>query len=273
MSVELRLQNCKIVVFELGPKSGDELHSHEHVYQISMPLTGTGQFRYDNSIHNVGPGSTLLLTPSSYHRHEALTAPMRVLLIEMNRRFIEDALRQHVGTSVPAIEFSPWRRGMAPHFIQMAHLAMSKEICDPMNPLELQEFEAKLATLFLSSHVGTHSVYWTAPPPPIDHRPLRLCVEYIHANLASSLSLDNLSQVSGLSKYHLIRLLQTVLGVTPSSYIRDLRLTRSNHLLATTSQSITWIAFECGFNSLSSFERAFRRRFGMTPGQYRATNK
>jgi AraC-like DNA-binding protein len=61
-------------------------------------------------------------------------------------------------------------------------------------------------------------------------------------------------------------------GTTPSSYIQSLRLDHAAQLLARTRRDapITAIAFDSGFNDLSTFCRVFRRKFGIAPRDYRA---
>ena len=52
-------------------------------------------------------------------------------------------------------------------------------------------------------------------------------------------------------------------------YLNDYRLTMAGELLKMTEESVTQIALKCGFENLSYFNRLFRRKFGVTPGQYR----
>src|SRR5690606_29496281 len=69
-----------------------------------------------------------------------------------------------------------------------------------------------------------------------------------------------------------IQLLFAEMGMTPSAYIQQRRLDRAASRLDKEGgeATITGIAFDVGFNDLSSFCRAFRRRFGMSPSDYRA---
>ena len=62
-------------------------------------------------------------------------------------------------------------------------------------------------------------------------------------------------------------------GVRVGRYLREQRLLRAYQLLTgpfAGGRSITAIAYECGFNDLSYFNRSFRRRFGLTPTEARA---
>jgi AraC-like DNA-binding protein len=76
----------------------------------------------------------------------------------------------------------------------------------------------------------------------------------------SPVTLDDLCKVTGISKYHLIRLFQKHVGTTPGQYLRDQRLQLAEQLLRHSQKNILSIALESGFNSLSSFERAFGKK-------------
>ena len=52
-------------------------------------------------------------------------------------------------------------------------------------------------------------------------------------------------------------------------YLNDYRLTRAGEYLKMTEENVTQIALKCGFENLSYFNRLFRRKFGVTPRQYR----
>jgi AraC-like DNA-binding protein len=83
-------------------------------------------------------------------------------------------------------------------------------------------------------------------------------------------NLDQVARAAGLSKFHLLRLFRAVFGETPMKYAEGLRLQRAAERLAGPRGLIDEIAFEAGYDTASAFGRAFRRRFGTTPGAYRA---
>ena len=59
------------------------------------------------------------------------------------------------------------------------------------------------------------------------------------------------------------------MGVTMRAYLIELRLRRAAELLESGETSVTAACFACGYSSLSHFLRAFRQRYGVSPGQYR----
>ena len=94
-------------------------------------------------------------------------------------------------------------------------------------------------------------------------------VEYIDAHLDDNLSLDVLSDIAAYSKFHFHRQFSILFGVNVSKYIQLKRMNRSSHQLAYRDTSITEIAFDCCYESLEAFSRAFKKYFGQTPSNFR----
>lgn len=92
--------------------------------------------------------------------------------------------------------------------------------------------------------------------------------DYIEEHLEADITLTELSAVSLFSPWHSYRLFKELLGITPAEYIRRLRLSRSAMRLKEEQCLVTEAAFDCGFNSVDGYTRAFYREFGCRPGEY-----
>lgn len=92
--------------------------------------------------------------------------------------------------------------------------------------------------------------------------------DYIEEHLEADITLAELSAVSLFSPWHSYRLFKELLGVTPAEYIRRLRLSHSAMRLKEEQCLVTEAAFDCGFNSVDGYTRAFYREFGCRPGEY-----
>ncbi|KIG12995.1 Transcriptional regulator, AraC family protein [Enhygromyxa salina] len=106
----------------------------------------------------------------------------------------------------------------------------------------------------------------------VGHRKIARSVEFIR-NLettegAANVTLDELAEVAGLSKYHFLRQFSQVVGMTPGAYLRTLRLCHAARKLRTTELPILEVALSVGFADHPSFSRAFARHMGMTPSEY-----
>ncbi|MGM9858449.1 MAG: helix-turn-helix transcriptional regulator [Bacilli bacterium] len=92
--------------------------------------------------------------------------------------------------------------------------------------------------------------------------------DYINNNLYNEINMAELSEVSRYSPWHSYRIFVSLLGMTPTVYIRRLRLTKSALKLRDQKTKIIDIAFEAGFDSVDGYQRAFYKEFGCNPHEY-----
>jgi AraC family transcriptional regulator len=93
-------------------------------------------------------------------------------------------------------------------------------------------------------------------------------IDYISENLAEELSLKQLAAVANFSEFHFHRIFRALLNESLNEFITRLRLERAILLLRRQpAPSLTDIAVECGFNSLSNFSRTFKKHCGESPGK------
>lgn len=92
--------------------------------------------------------------------------------------------------------------------------------------------------------------------------------DYIEEHLEQEITLSTLSRASLFSPWHSYRLFREHLGFTPAEYIRRLRLSHSAMRLKKEKCSVIEVAYDCGFQSLDGYTRAFFKEFGCNPGKY-----
>lgn len=95
-------------------------------------------------------------------------------------------------------------------------------------------------------------------------------MSYIYKHIDTDINLDWLCEEMGLSKFHMLRIFKEAFGRNIYESIKAIRLQKASNLLITNSYStITEIGNKCGYSSQSSFIRAFKARFEMTPKAWR----
>ena len=97
----------------------------------------------------------------------------------------------------------------------------------------------------------------------------RVCA-FLDEHIADGASLRDLARMTRLSRSHFSRTFHAVVGMPLRFYVRELRLKRAYALLSNGNLSLTVIAVECGFYDLPHFDKAFRRRLGISPRTFRA---
>lgn len=94
--------------------------------------------------------------------------------------------------------------------------------------------------------------------------------DYLHAHVGEEVSLDELSQLAHMSKYHLLRCFRDYFGMTPHQYWQNYRINCAKEALEL-GMPLADVAFTFGFTDLSYFNRRFKPMFGLTPYQFRRT--
>jgi len=93
---------------------------------------------------------------------------------------------------------------------------------------------------------------------------------FIHQDISSTLLAKDLANIAAYSEQHFHRIFKSVVGESVHVYIRRIRMEfAANQLMFDSKASILEIANKSGFSSLSSFSRAFKSTFNMSPGQWR----
>lgn len=101
---------------------------------------------------------------------------------------------------------------------------------------------------------------------------INAAVDFILKHQDEDLSLDEIAQSANFSKYHFHRIFKSVTNETVSAFIRRIRLEKAaNRLLSDTGETITMVAFDCGFTSSQNFATAFKKHFRMSPKQFKET--
>lgn len=95
---------------------------------------------------------------------------------------------------------------------------------------------------------------------------------YIEKNYAEKITSKSLAKLSNLSLSHFCRIFKWVTGKTVTEYINDYRLDSAVSLLNKSDENITEIALNCGFYDANYFSRAFKKRFKISPKNFRKQN-
>ena len=98
---------------------------------------------------------------------------------------------------------------------------------------------------------------------------LNNAIDYIDENFANDITLDDAAAFSGFSKFHFSRLFKEYMNCTFYDYLIGRRIKATEILLTRDDLSITDIALQAGFSSISTFNRTFKLKKGCTPGEYR----
>ena len=96
-----------------------------------------------------------------------------------------------------------------------------------------------------------------------------MVMAYLRANYQRRITLPEVARLINMSEASLMRFMRRWTGKTFVDNLTDIRVTVAAGRLVNTPESVSEICYKCGFNNLSNFNRAFKRRKGLTPSAYR----
>jgi len=94
---------------------------------------------------------------------------------------------------------------------------------------------------------------------------------YMADNFSEDITLDELAEEAGMSKYHLCRSFKKAVAMSPMQFLVAMRVERAKRLIEETSLNISMIALEVGFNEISTFIAHFKKITGTTPTSFRTS--
>ena len=98
---------------------------------------------------------------------------------------------------------------------------------------------------------------------------LLMTCDYINAHFTESLTLNEVSEIAGFSKFHFTRLFKQFTNMTFKNYLNHCRVLRAETLLMDSNLSIMEVAMSSGFNSISTFNRIFKSTNNCSPNSFR----
>jgi AraC-like DNA-binding protein len=150
----------------------------------------------------------------------------------------------------------------------MPVIAACEAARDESDSAAFEELAMRLTGATLATLAGGKRV--ARPPSARDERRVSLALRRIEAAPHARLSLAQLASEAATSPYHFLRIFRQVVGMTPHQFVLRTRLHHAAMRMRRTDEAISAIAFDAGFNDLSTFNRRFRRLMGVSPGAYRS---
>jgi YesN/AraC family two-component response regulator len=109
--------------------------------------------------------------------------------------------------------------------------------------------------------------------PPHTSALVKRAVAYFQQNYHRHLSREEIARAIGVSKNYLSHIFRQELGLSPWDYLNRYRIKQAKDLLSHTSDSVTEVALQVGFNNPAYFSRMFHKQIGLSPSAYRENAK
>ena len=164
--------------------------------------------------------------------------------------------RANLNINMEKERFQQWLSGLSKGSTYL------KDIC----ALEIQAYVNRLALQVLEDNPLQRRIN-LAPVNLVEQMAL-----FIAANFMKPIKVSHVAQAVELNPDYANTIFKKTFGVSISTYLAEQRVLSAQRMLSVKSDSITAIAYESGFNSISSFNATFKRFLGMTPRDYRKRN-
>ena len=241
-----------------GPQDRPYEERHEAVC-LAAVTRGTFHYRAAQGQAALAPGALLLGNPGSHFEcgHEHGVGD-RCLSFDFEPDYFEEIV-----ASVP---------GARRLFFTMPRLSPSETLLPVIAAAEAAdddlEFEEAALRVAGAAVTAANDASEAVLNLRQEHRVAEV-VRRIEAEPDEPVTLSRLARDAAMSPYHFLRTFSAVSGVTPHQFVLAQRLRRAAVRLRRTTDPISAVAYEAGFNDLSTFNRRFRRIMGMTPGAWR----
>ena len=251
------------VVCTSGPADHPFEEQHAH-YSIAVVVAGSFEYRSPRGHGLMTPGSLMLGNAGHCyecgHRHaEGDRCVAFWYEPEYFERLAADAgLRRRAGfhnAKLPALA------AVSPLVARAAAGAVG------LSDVAWEELGVELAAAALAADSGAPGAASDLPAGAAAR--VTRTIRAIERHHDAPLSLRRLARAAGLSPFHFLRTFERLTGITPHQYLRRARLREAAMRLADAPAKVLDIALDCGFGDVSTFNRAFRAEFGVSPTRYR----
>lgn len=245
-----------------GDRPFEEAHRD---FCVAAVTSGTFRYRAQQGTAMLAPGALLLGNSGTCYEcgHEHGGGD-RCLSFHFGPAYME-----RIVAGVPGVSALAFEAPRLPPLPVMAPLLAETEAARDMSDTSAFE-ELALRIAGAAVTIVSGSPHPVPTPSRRDQKRVAEAVRRIELDADTPVSLSMLAGETATSPYHFLRMFRQVAGMTPYKFLLKTRLHRAAVRLRTSQDAISAIAFEAGFNDLSTFNRRFRNVMGQTPGQYRA---
>jgi AraC-like DNA-binding protein len=240
-------------------------HAHQE-YLIGLTIAGVEHIIQDGQRWQSRAGQVRTINPGVVH--EGGCADKQRWAYEA--LYIPEALVLEAVLSVGRVSTAP---RLAEPVIDDPKLAAALAHLFALLKSEAEPLVREEALASFLAHLAQHRVM-RVEPPLVGREPqaVERARDYLTANARRRVPLEILATVSGLSKFHLLRVFKAQTGLTPWQYQTQLRIDLARRLLSA-GEPAGQVAIACGYADQSHLTRRFREIVGLTPAAYAADTR
>lgn len=261
----------------------EELHCH-NCLELNFVEKGTGTYIIGGKMYPMEPGDIFVINNSEHHLalHNSEDLTLTVLILETGHLWSSpsgvDYLKPFLGRSKSFSNRITSAEDAYPEMQQvfawlkkelLMETAQSDRFMDEQGSFLVTEATVNLLLALLHRHYEKKKELSKENGMDYLLGPVGKVFSYINEHFSEKLTLEDLAKESSLSRTYLSKYFKELTGQTLFTYIQQTRVQYASYLLQTSKKSIAEIAVESGFETVSYFNRIFKKYYGMAPGQFR----
>lgn len=235
-------------------------HFHEY-YVIGFIENGKRHLICNNEEFNIERGDLLLFNPHDNHTCEQMdgkTLDYRCINVQpdiMHKAVFEITGKNDLPYFTPQVIF---HSDLVPLLRELHLIVMQEE----------KDFRKEEIFFFLLEQLIREYTEQGIPSASVQQSTeIKSICDFLEENYMKDITLNDLSDLTGLSKYYLLRSFTKQKGISPYSYLETIRIDKAKNLLKQGVLPID-VALQTGFTDQSHFSHFFKRFIGLTPKQY-----
>lgn len=236
---------------------------HEDI-EILFIVKDTALVRLNNEVYTAGPGDIVVINSSVMHSIIAKDKYVTYHCLIIDKDFCEQfgffIDENHIMEQIRDPEIFALAENMGKEMGEKKDFYESAQIADAL----------MILTLLFRRHLVLNYDFKTENK---NLKTVKEAIKYMRNHFREPLTLDEIAEEIGYSKYHFCRCFKEITGNTVVSYINDLRTNYARSQLISSDKSISDIAAECGFSDISYFTKTFKKHLGILPSKVKRNKK
>lgn len=276
--IPLTPNDCFTIFYRTKDRFDFPLHFHEAL-ELNLILRARGAQRIvGEHIGEIGDAELVLVGPNLPHgwfTHRCTSAKITEVTIQFHRDLFDEHflqrnqmvfLRELLEQSQRGVLFTrETALRMAPRLKSMSGGEGFTSVLDLMQVLhELSQTRGRQLLSGPGFHVQDGGLRFHS-------RRVEKVLQHMYAHFQDELSLEEVAGIASMSAVAFSRFFKRKTGKTFMDTLHDIRLGHASRMLIDSTNSISEVAFQCGFNNLSHFNRLFRKKKHCTPKEFRST--